>query len=350
MGEAHLAGGRALEAVRYLRRARLLDPTGGARLPLARALVELGRGGEALLAIGLDRPLSGEIARVASAAADAARLPSLQVEIDQRRLAAIEARPPVEALRGPFELAPRTRLSTGQPISLDVPGITLLYVADQSCRSCSGDLEALARIEAPDARIVMAPKDPDDDRALRQAVQVYRYPWPFLVRSSFVADHDFPAPSAVLLARQGWIAAVIRPPLLPSLIPALEALRSSDVQESLPRARWNRRPPEPLQSAEPPGLLPEGLAAGEDAPAPDAFEAAVGAFRAGQPAEARRLFDAIAGRNDGWLLPPEARLNRALCLAGEGQRERARKLLLAIGDSRFQEHVDAVLERVGSGG
>jgi tetratricopeptide (TPR) repeat protein len=349
MGQAHLAAGRTAEAVRYLRRARLLNP-GGNPLPLARALVELGRGGEALLTLGLDRPLTGEAGRVASAAADAARLPSLQVEIDRRRLEGIEARPPIETLRGPIELAPRTRLSSGQPISLDGSGITLFYVADASCRTCSGDLEALARVQAPGVRIVMAPADPDDDRALRQAIQVYRHPWPFLVRSSFVADLELEAPAAVAVARQGWIAAVVRPPLLPGLAPALEALGREDVRENRPRARWNRQPPAPLEPAELPGLLPEGLAAGEDAPPPAEFDAAVEAFRAGRAGEARRLFDAIAGSGDGWLLPPEARLNRALCLAKQGQREAARKLLLAIGDSRFQEHVDEVLERVGSGG
>jgi hypothetical protein len=37
-----------------------------------------------------------------------------------------------------------------------------------------------------------------------------------------------------------------------------------------------------------------------------------------------------------------------LCLAAAGRREEARRLLLRIGDSRFQDAVDAALERIGS--
>jgi Flp pilus assembly protein TadD len=90
------------------------------------------------------------------------------------------------------------------------------------------------------------------------------------------------------------------------------------------------------------------LAPGEDEPAPAEFDSAVAALRAGRPAEALRTFEALEGRGDGWLLPPEARLDRALSLAALGRREEARRLLLRIGDSRFQEDVDRALERVGS--
>jgi hypothetical protein len=48
------------------------------------------------------------------------------------------------------------------------------------------------------------------------------------------------------------------------------------------------------------------------------------------------------------LLPPEARLNRSLCLLGLGRREDARLMLLKTGDSRFQEDVDRTLERAGT--
>jgi hypothetical protein len=76
--------------------------------------------------------------------------------------------------------------------------------------------------------------------------------------------------------------------------------------------------------------------------------AAVAAYRAGKHAEALRLFDAVEATGDGELLPPEARLNRGLCLAAIGQRETARLLLLHTGDSRFQDAVDRTLEKVGS--
>jgi hypothetical protein len=95
-------------------------------------------------------------------------------------------------------------------------------------------------------------------------------------------------------------------------------------------------------------LLPEGLAPGEDELAPPAFTAAVAVYRAGRFQEAMRLFDEVEQAGDGFLLPPEARLNRGLCLIGLGRREAARVLLLKTGDSRFQEDVDRALERAGS--
>ena len=70
----------------------------------------------------------------------------------------------------------------------------------------------------------------------------------------------------------------------------------------------------------------------------------------GQKAEALRLFDALEAKGDGWLLPPEARLDRALCLAALGRREEARRMLLRTGDSRFQDDVDRTLEQVGTPG
>ena len=66
-------------------------------------------------------------------------------------------------------------------------------------------------------------------------------------------------------------------------------------------------------------------------------------------AEALRLFEGLEARGDGWLLPPEARLDRALCLAALGRRDEARRLLLKTGDSRFQEGLDRALEKVGTG-
>ena len=95
--------------------------------------------------------------------------------------------------------------------------------------------------------------------------------------------------------------------------------------------------------------LPEGLAPGEDEPAPVEFTQALAAYRAGRYADALRGFEAVAARDDGWLLAPEARLDRALAMAGLGRREEARRMLLRIGDSRFQEAVDRALEKVGSG-
>jgi len=118
------------------------------------------------------------------------------------------------------------------------------------------------------------------------------------------------------------------------------------VQETVPRPSWNRRPVDRSPLPPPPALLPEGIAPGEDAPAPPEFDAAVAAYRAGKAAEAQRLFDVLEAKGDGWLLPPEARLDRALCLARAGQRDAARRILLRTGDSRFEEKVDQLLEAV----
>jgi hypothetical protein len=99
--------------------------------------------------------------------------------------------------------------------------------------------------------------------------------------------------------------------------------------------------PQPI--AQPP-LPEEGLVPGEDEPFPEAFQAAQRAFDAGRWAEALKLIEQLERSGDGWLLPPEARLNRALCLQRLARREEARTLLLRTGDSRFQDAVDQALE------
>src|SRR5262249_33832427 len=96
-------------------------------------------------------------------------------------------------------------------------------------------------------------------------------------------------------------------------------------------------------------LLSEGLAPGEDEPAPAEFTQAVEAYRAHRYSDALRAFEALGARDDGWLLPPEVRMDRALAMAGLGRREEARVMLRHIGDSRLQEEVDQALEKVGSG-
>ena len=101
--------------------------------------------------------------------------------------------------------------------------------------------------------------------------------------------------------------------------------------------------------APPPGLLPEGFAAGDDGPAPPEFERALAAYRGGRFAEALRLFEALAAAEDGWLLPPEARLNRAIALAALGRREEARRIVLRIGDARLEDAADRALDRISAG-
>jgi tetratricopeptide (TPR) repeat protein len=342
---------RHVDAARYLRRAILLNPSGGSRIALARSLIAAGRGREgldALLATVGDE-MSPEVLAAAVAAADAAGVPSLQAELDRARLVKRAVKPVVEHRDGPLRDSPRARLSTGEPLRLDGDGMTVFYVAEESCRSCSADLTALQRLMPSGKQPLLVPVGPERDRALRQAVSLYRLGWPFVVGREAQPFLDLEAPAVVVVARRGWSAAVARPPLEQTLPVALAVFSRQDVNEPLPRPAWNGRPAERGPAAPPSALRPDGLAPGEDDPAPPEFEAAAAAFRAGNPGEALRLFDALAGRGDGWLLPPELRLNRALCLAALGQNEKARLLLLHTGDSRFQEAVDRALETVSAG-
>jgi tetratricopeptide (TPR) repeat protein len=342
-----------LAASRYLRRAFLLDPTPSRGLALARTQIALGQGREALQTIqkaiaGLTS-LDAETARVIVQAADVARLPSAQAEIDRGRLKATLG-DAVTLRDGPVTFPAGTRLSTVPFFRLDEVPITLIYAAEASCRHCSEDLAALKRLVPEGVRVLALPADDEADVALRQVLDLYGYSWPLLLGPHLATQLDLAPRSVLVVARGGWSAAVFHPPFGPALERGLAALRREDVRETVPRAGWNRRPPDrgPLPSQ--PGLLENGLAPGEDRPFPPAFEAAVAAYDAGRFDDALKGFEALASRGDGWLLPPEARLDRALCLAGLGRRAEARRILLRTGDSRFEEAIDETLERVAPTG
>jgi tetratricopeptide (TPR) repeat protein len=339
--------GRHLEARRYFGRAVLLESTPERVTRLARELLVEGRARAALARIATQSAsggLSPEAVALLEEAADATGVPSAQAEIDRARLSAVAG---IEVRDGPLRLPPEARLSTGGSLRFE-DGLTVLYLADASCRTCTGDLEALKRALPSGTRVVMVPPAPDQDIALRQVLSLYRYEWPVLVGKGSAQALAVKPVAALVVARAGWVSAVVRPPFSDSLTAAIKLLSRTDVTESVPRARWKNGPVERAPEAPPPALTPEGLAPGEDLPAPGAFVAAVDAYRAGRALEALRFLDALEGKGDGWLLPPEARFDRALCLAALGQREAARKLLLRIGDSRFQDAVDRALERVGS--
>jgi len=349
VGTALARQGNALAASRYARRAFLLDPTPDRGLALARSLNDLGRGREALDAV--QRAIAGLVgltpgaAEVIARAADAAGLPSAQAEIDRGRLVATLGKR-VRLREGLFELPSGVRLSTTPVFRLDEAAITVFYAAEASCRTCSADLEELTRQVPKEVRVLAVPPGDDQDQALRQVLALYRRPWPLLLGRDVERRLGLEPRSALLVARGGWTQAVLQAPFGPELGSAIAALLRSDVQETVPRPSWNRRPVDRTPLRPPPALLPEGLAPGEDEPAPPEFAAAVAAYRAGRAAEARKAFDAIEARGDGWLLPPEARLNRALCLARSGQRDEARLILLRTGDSRFEDAIDPLLERV----
>lgn len=347
MGEALARAGNPVAGARHLRRAVDLDPLGSAVPRLGRVLAAQGRGREALDVLLGGRPSapSPELLAAAGEAADMAGLPSLQAEFDRLRVTAL-ANPP-EFRDGPLRWPERTRLSTGEILRFDAT-LSILYVAEPSCRNCSADIETLTRAAPAGARVLLMGAEPDRDQGLRSVANSYRRSWPYVVGGGSAASLGLPAPSFVLVARGGFSITIVTPPTAERLVPALEVLAKREVAEILPRASWNRVPVTRSAPAARLALLPNQIAPGEEAPAPEAFDAAVAAYDARKPAEALKLFDALAAANDGWLLGPEARLDRALCLAALGRREEARLLLLKTGDSRFQEAVDQALERVGS--
>jgi tetratricopeptide (TPR) repeat protein len=348
VGECLVRSARLPEGVRYLRRAVDLDPKPDRRLRLGRALVSLGRGREALAALlsAQSLPLAPEAVPVAEQAADAAGLPSLQVEIDRVRFVAQALDPQPTMRPGPVILPERARLSSGGPVRIE-GGITVVYSAEASCRTCSADLEQIHRQAPPGARVLVLPASPDRDQELRQALRLYHYDWPVLVGAGSPASLGLTPPEALVVARDGLAGVTVRAPFGPGLGAVLAILSAEDVKETRPRPQSRQRAPEPDPPSRP-GLLAEGLAPGEDLPEPKEFTEAVAAFRGGRPGDALRLFGVLEARGDGWLLPPEARLDRARCLAAQGRREEAREVLLAIGDSRFQLDVDRLLESIGS--
>ena len=349
VGAALAAQGQGQAASRYLGRAFLLDPTPARGMSLARVQIGLGQGREALdtvqRAIAGVKSLNAETASVIARAADVARLPSAQAEIDRGRLKAI-LKEAVTLREGPISFPPGTKLSTSPSFRLEDAEINLIYVAEASCRSCSADLTQLKRVVPEGVRVMALPEVEDQDAALRQVLDIYDYPWPLLLGRGVGGQLDVPARSVLVVARGGWTAAILEPPFGPALASTLAAVGRIDVQEVVPRPNWNRRPVDRSPLPPPPGLLEDGLAPGEDQPFPAEFIAAAEAYRGGRYAEAMKRFDALEAEGDGWLLPPEARLDRALCLAGMGKRREARRILLRTGDSRFEDAIDETLERV----
>jgi hypothetical protein len=349
LGQAVVAAGSPLAGSRYLRRAALLDPTTPRFLALARVLLTLGRGVEAAAVLERTVGLGGfppEALPLVAQAVDAAGWPSAQAEIDRVRLKALSVAT-VEWREGPATFPERVRLSTNPVFKLGESEVNVFYMAEASCRSCSEDVETLHRAVPVGVRVLIVPEVDGQDQALRQVLGLYHLNWPLLIGPGASQALKAPSRSALVIGRQGWSTVLVKPPLVPALGSVLAILASKDIAETVPRAGWNRRgvdrrvPPEPA-------LLPEGLAPGEEEPMSAELLAAIAAYRAGKPAEALRLFEAVEAAGDGQLLPPEARLDRGLCLAAMGQRETARLLLLHTGDSRFQDAVDRALEKVGS--
>jgi tetratricopeptide (TPR) repeat protein len=339
MGAALLAKGEAKPASRYLRRALLLEAETRRVELLVRALLDSGQGAEALHLLHAHGH-RGLPAELYTRAADGLGLPSAQLEIDRALLRPLA--PAVEIAAVPVTLPANTRSSTGGPFAWDTAP-TVVYVSDDTCRTCSADLEALNRALPAGTRVAVAASDPDRDHALRQVLSLYRLQWPVIVGRGVGSALPVAPGNVLVVARSGWAAVTLKPPFdrLPQVV---ETLSRAGLAERLPRERWNRQPPATPAAPRPLPLTPEGLAPGEDEPAPAAWEQAVAAYRAKRYAEALKLFESLEA--DGWLLPPEARIDRALALAGLGRSAEARTLLLGVGDSRFQDGADRALENV----
>lgn len=349
MGAALLAGKRTGAGVRYLRRALALEPTADRATRLAGGLVALGRGREALQVIGVHAgrgALTPTLAGILEKAVDAEGLPSAQVEIDRARLRALT---PAPALRdGPLGLPGGARSSTGGPLRVE-DALTVFYLAGRSCRACSEQLQAVRRAVPAEVRVVVVPEVPDEDQALRQVLQLYRHPFPVGLGPGLAAALKLAEGEVLVAGRRGWIAAGVAPPYA-ALPDVVRALLRSDVTETVPRAAWNRRPVEraaAAPAASRPEPLPEGLVPGDDEPAPPEWRALVEAFRAGRAVDALASLDALASREDAWLLPPEQRLNRAVIQARMGRRAEARDVLLRIGDTAAADAADRALEAIG---
>lgn len=350
MGEALGRAGNRAATRRFLGRAVTLDPgSADARLRLGRAQLQAEQGREALATLlGGGGDLGADALAIAGEAADLVGLPSLQAELDRMRLLALPTGTRPELRDGPLRLPERARLSTGEPARVAPDAITLAYVADANCRTCSADLLELRDLVKAPLQLWLMAAEPEQDAGLRSVVLSYRHRWPYLVGTGRAEILGWPSPAVMALARAGFTVAVVRPPLSGSLPPVIQALQRKDVAETLPRAAWNRLPVDRRAAPPPPPLLANRLAPGEDEPAPEAFVRAVAAFDAGRHAEALRVVDALAAAEDAWLLGPEARYDRALCLAALGRRDEARRILLRIGDSRFQDAVDRALEGAGA--
>lgn len=338
---------------RYLARAFLLDDRPSRGLALARAEIVDGRGREALSsalkAISDAKSLSPEALMIISQAADAARLPSAQAEVDRMRLKATLGKG-VTVREEQVTVPTGTRLSSHPSFRLDDAPVNVLYMAEASCRNCSADLAELRRLVPDGVRLLIVPEGDDRDAEVRQVLSIYRYPWPLLLGPNLASHLKLEPRAALVVARGGWSAAELTAPFGRMLNAVIDAYRKVDIQESVPRPRWNRRPVDRRPLPAPPSLLEDGFAPGEDEPFPPEFVAVVEAYRQKRYQEALKGVDRLEAVGDGWLLPPEARLNRALCLAGLGRHREARRILLRTGDSRFEDAIDDTLERVAPKG
>ena len=169
--------GAIAEAVRYLRRGGRPGAGAASETALARSLVAAGRGREAL-AHAAGRPagaLSAEAIEVAGAAVDAEGLPSLQLEIDRARIAGRRSRR--RSSRSTARCAPQRKPASRRASrcgsrrrsspSSTWPSRPAGPAPQTSRRSSDWCLRASCR--------GWCRCGPEQDRALRQVMTLYRY-------------------------------------------------------------------------------------------------------------------------------------------------------------------------------
>ncbi|MCU0242155.1 MAG: hypothetical protein MUF51_07010, partial [Vicinamibacteria bacterium] len=188
--------------------------------------------------------------------------------------------------------------------------------------------------------IMILPVSENADDTLRRIMRLYQYSWPIVTGMDARRAWGMATPALLLVARDGFVGVEMQAPLDAALGRILAMLRRDGAREQLPRPAWDGRAHEIPEWPRASRLLPEGLFTGAGDPAPDSYGRAVAAFRERRYLEAERLFDALGASGDGWLLAPEARFNRALCMRAAGHAAEARRILRSIGDAREQDAVD----------
>ena len=143
---------------------------------MARSLLALGRekGSAALLQSAAAGAPSAETAVLFEQAADVAGLPSAQAEIDRARLRPLTGKT-VELREAPLKIPADARLSSGGPLRLEATPV-IFYMSSAVCKTCSEDLGHAVAVGPGGTPVVIVSEGPEKDHAVRQVLQIYRYP------------------------------------------------------------------------------------------------------------------------------------------------------------------------------
>ena len=155
--------------------------------------------------------------------------------------------------RGRSSCLRASRLSTNPVFRLDEAEINVIYAAEASCRSCSADLEELARqVPKRRARAHAAPGRRPGQRAAPGAGALP----PAVAAAARAQPRDEPGAASALAAdrraRRVDAGGAHARPSAPRSARRSRRSSASDVQETVPRANWNRRPVDRTPPPKPP--------------------------------------------------------------------------------------------------